>query len=70
MPDHLMPTHAALSILRGQSGVTSPADRDRATRRAVAEIGRLQRIEVWARRVLDAPGDETAARGLRDALDR
>ncbi|MCO7195047.1 hypothetical protein [Pseudonocardia sp. McavD-2-B] len=66
--------HAAMSVLRGQTGATTREQRVAAERRVVREVEDLTRVKVWAYKLLDAlaAGDdvavERARRGLAEAL--
>lgn len=62
----MKPWHAA-EILRGQRGVITDEDHKAAARVLLAEYEELLLIAVWARRVLDAEGEE-AVRRAREGL--
>ncbi|HEY9354630.1 MAG TPA: hypothetical protein VIP28_15315 [Nocardioides sp.] len=75
MPDQLA-LHQAAAILRGQAPAVTHQDRAAAAARVLRELNDLQRVAIFARRLVDAldARDEDAAgkarRGLDEALRR
>lgn len=72
-----LPLHQASAILRGKApgGVSGPGDRDAAARRVLWSLDALQRVELFARRLVEAQdggdveAEQRARRRLVEALD-